>query len=105
MLRTQCRAQHVTSSCEPAQAYLHGHARRVWKRLTFDKSPVRESRTPGSVGEALSNQRLYPTDFGPKGSGCRIFLPLGSRKKPACTSIAILPCLRSYSRTLRGWRS
>ena len=30
-------------------------------RPTFDKSPVRESRTPGSVGEALSNQRLYPT--------------------------------------------
>ena len=30
-------------------------------RHTFDKSPVRESRTPGSVGEALSNQRLYPT--------------------------------------------
>ncbi len=32
-----------------------------WARPTFDKSPVRESRTPGSVGEALSNQRLYPT--------------------------------------------
>jgi hypothetical protein len=32
-----------------------------WSRLTSDKSPVRESRTPGSVGEALSNQRLYPT--------------------------------------------
>jgi hypothetical protein len=31
-------------------------------RHTFDKSPVRESRTPGSVGEALSNQRLYPTN-------------------------------------------
>ena len=33
-------------------------------RPTFDKSPVRESRTPGSVGEALSNQRLYPTSRG-----------------------------------------
>jgi hypothetical protein len=32
-------------------------------RPTFDKSPVRESRTPGSVGEALRNQRLYPTIF------------------------------------------
>jgi hypothetical protein len=31
-------------------------------RPTFGKSPVRESRTPGSVGEALSNRRLYPTE-------------------------------------------
>jgi len=43
--------------------------------------------------------------FGPKGSGCKSFLPCASRKKPAWTSIAILPCLRSYSRTLRDWRS
>jgi hypothetical protein len=34
-------------------------------RQTFDKSPVRESRTPGSVGEALSKQRLYPTTAPP----------------------------------------
>jgi hypothetical protein len=30
-------------------------------RSTSDKSPVRKSRTPGSVGEVLGNQHLYPT--------------------------------------------
>src|SRR5215212_4940121 len=30
-------------------------------RLTRDKSPVRESRTPGSVGEVPGNRHLYPT--------------------------------------------
>jgi hypothetical protein len=29
--------------------------------LTCDKSPVRESRTPGSVGEVPGNRHLYPT--------------------------------------------
>jgi transposase len=29
--------------------------------LTHDKSPVRESRTPGSVGEVPGNRHLYPT--------------------------------------------
>jgi len=28
-------------------------------RLTFDRSPVRESRTPGSVRGAASNRRPY----------------------------------------------
>ena len=32
--------------------------------MTRDKSPVRESRTPGSVGEVPGNRHLYPTaDF------------------------------------------
>src|SRR5215831_6657913 len=30
-------------------------------RLTFDESPLRESRTVGSVGEVLGNWHLYPT--------------------------------------------
>src|SRR5713226_6016899 len=30
-------------------------------RLTFDESPVRESCTPGSVGEVSGNRHLYPT--------------------------------------------
>src|SRR5229473_6185602 len=30
-------------------------------RLTFDESPVRESCTPGSVGEVPGNWHLYPT--------------------------------------------
>jgi hypothetical protein len=30
-------------------------------RSTPGKSPVRESRTPGSVGEVPGNWRLYPT--------------------------------------------
>ena len=30
-------------------------------RLTFDKSPLRESRTVGSVGEVPGNWHLYPT--------------------------------------------
>src|SRR5271166_2189295 len=30
-------------------------------RLTSGKSPVRESRTPGSVGEVPGNRHLYPT--------------------------------------------
>src|SRR3954447_3150365 len=30
-------------------------------RSTSDKSPVRESRTPGSAGEVLGNRHLYPT--------------------------------------------
>src|SRR5690349_15440139 len=30
-------------------------------RLTCDRSPVRESRTPGSVGEVPGNRHLYPT--------------------------------------------
>ena len=29
--------------------------------MTRDKSPVRESRTPGSVGEVPGNRHLYPT--------------------------------------------
>jgi hypothetical protein len=29
--------------------------------LTRDRSPVRESRTPGSVGEVPGNRHLYPT--------------------------------------------
>ena len=32
-------------------------------RLTCDKSPVRESRTPGSVGEVPGNRHLYPTIY------------------------------------------
>ena len=32
-----------------------------WTRSTSDKSPVRESRTPGSVGEVPGNRHLYPT--------------------------------------------
>ena len=41
----------------------YGLARR--SRLTFDRSPVRESRTPGSVRGAVSNHRPYrdPTYF------------------------------------------
>ena len=31
-------------------------------RLTFGRSPVRESRTPGSEGEVPGNRHLYPTD-------------------------------------------
>ena len=31
--------------------------------MTRDKSPVRESRTPGSVGEVPGNRHLYPTSF------------------------------------------
>src|SRR6266851_3084817 len=30
-------------------------------RLNFDESPVRESCTPGSVGEVSGNRHLYPT--------------------------------------------
>ena len=30
-------------------------------RSTSDKSPVRASRTPGSVGEVPGNRHLYPT--------------------------------------------
>jgi len=61
MLRTPRRTSHVTEA-----ASLRVQAGEATKpdaepRQTFDKSPVRESRTPGSVGEALSNQRLYPT--------------------------------------------
>src|SRR3954470_16374724 len=42
-------------------------------RLTCDRSPVRESRTPGSVGEVPGNRRLYPTQFGrAAGAGTRL---------------------------------
>src|SRR5216683_1401954 len=34
-------------------------------RLTFDESPVRESCTPGSVGEVSGNRHLYPTSGTP----------------------------------------
>src|SRR5690242_9234606 len=34
-------------------------------RSTSDKSPVRASRTPGSVGEVPGNRHLYPTEAGP----------------------------------------
>jgi hypothetical protein len=32
-------------------------------RSTFDRSPVRESRTPGSVGEVPVTRHLYPTNY------------------------------------------
>ena len=32
-------------------------------RSTPGKSPVRESRTPGSAGEVPGNWRLYPTNY------------------------------------------
>ena len=32
-------------------------------RSTFDRSPVRASRTPGSVGEVSGNRHLYPTAY------------------------------------------
>ena len=35
----------------------------LWPRSTFDRSPVRASRTPGSVGEVSGNRHLYPTLF------------------------------------------
>jgi hypothetical protein len=56
----------------PASACHKGHrsADRNWmgrpsperrSRSTAGKSPVRASRTPGSVGEVPGNQHLYPT--------------------------------------------
>ncbi len=39
-----------------------------WTRSTSDKSPARESRTPGSVGEVPGNRHLYPTARGQRAS-------------------------------------
>ena len=61
MLRTQSRDQHVTDAASLRVQAWGLTIPDAEPRLTFDKSPVRESRTPGSVGEALSSQRLYPT--------------------------------------------
>ena len=47
-------------------------------RLTFDKSPLRESRTVGSVGEVSGNWHLYPTSV----PGCRRM----TKGKPPTTS-------------------
>ena len=57
MLRTQRRTQHVTE----AASLRIGGVQTQRSRLTFDKSPVRASRTPGSVGEVPGNWHLYPT--------------------------------------------
>jgi hypothetical protein len=65
MLRTLCRDQHVTDAASLRVQASGPHIPDAEPRPTFDKSPVRESRTPGSVGEALSNRRLYPTALGP----------------------------------------
>src|SRR5215217_3456183 len=49
-------------SGEPAGRGCKGHpGPEPRSRLTRDKSPVRQSRTPGSVGEVPGNWHLYPT--------------------------------------------
>jgi len=61
MFRTQrrdCMSPKLRAYAKPHEGLCLGEA-----RLTSDKSPVRESRTPGSVGEASGNRRLYPTIF------------------------------------------
>ena len=60
MLRTQCRDQHVTEAAS-LRIQAEGLPSLMRSRSTFDKSPVRESRTPGSVGEVPGNRHLYPT--------------------------------------------
>jgi hypothetical protein len=61
MLRTQGRNQHVTDA---VSLRVQSDGRKRPKKLATlisDKSPVRESRTPGSVGEVPVARHLYPT--------------------------------------------
>ena len=46
---------------EPTWPLRAGSKADGWTRSTSDKSPVRESRTPGSAGEVPRNRHLYPT--------------------------------------------
>ena len=55
MLRTQCRASHGIEAASRRIGGVQTHR----SRSIFDRSPVRESRTPGSVRGALSNERPY----------------------------------------------
>jgi hypothetical protein len=58
-VRTQCRTSRACASkaCGSELHGLPGPERR--SRLTAGRSPVRESRTPGSVRGAVSNHRPY----------------------------------------------
>ena len=61
MLRTLSRTRHVTEAAS-LRAGCGGYSGpEPRSRLTCDRSPVRESRTPGSVGEVPGNRHLYPT--------------------------------------------
>ena len=48
---------------EPTWPLRAGSKADGWTRSTSDKSPVRESRTPGSVREVPGNRHLYPTAY------------------------------------------
>ena len=48
-------------SVEPTCSGHRGLTAPTLSQSDVGKSPVRESRPPGSVGEALNNRRLYPT--------------------------------------------
>src|SRR5208283_885277 len=61
MLRTQGRVQHVTEAVSLRVLRVWAARPKGTARSTFDKSPVRESRTPGSEGEVPGDRHLYPT--------------------------------------------
>jgi hypothetical protein len=60
MPRTQCRTRHVPDGPSPRTRNWMGRpSPECRSRPTFDRSPVRESRTPGSARGAGGNSRSY----------------------------------------------
>jgi hypothetical protein len=59
MSRTQRRIRHVTEAASLRIGAVGLPSPECRLRLTFDKSPVRERRTPGPVRGARGNSRLY----------------------------------------------
>jgi hypothetical protein len=69
MPRIQCRIRYVTEAASLRIGAAWAAKPRMPLRSTFDKSPVRESRTPGSVRGAGSNPRLYRDRTGARTRG------------------------------------